>query len=128
MSADEPTYRKLDPAQLADWLRRQGDQCWWTVDGDIRYMERVGFPCPSDVLAEATTAIAQPLMVHVPPAAAGQKAGEVWSRDLDTFVEEADGDRVLRLRWADQDAESEWILAEDRESAERAARSALAKE
>ena len=101
--------------QLAGWLDEQGEDSYWTVDGDPLLGGRLSFPCPSDELAAELRKINKGLLVVPPPEPPSEAGGP--TPELDDFVDDKElGTRVLQLRWEDSD--SAWILIEDEETSE----------
>ena len=60
---DEPHF-KVAATQLADWLLKQGDDRWWSVDGDALLTGRLSFPAPGDELAAELRRIDRTLLVQ----------------------------------------------------------------
>ena len=60
--SDKPHYR-IEAYNLATWIEDQGEDTWWSVDGDQLLMSRLSFPCPADELVTAIQAVGKPLFV-----------------------------------------------------------------
>ena len=58
-----PHY-EVAAGELAAWLEQQGEDRWWTVDGDPLLTGRLAFPCPADELAPELRKIGRPLLVQ----------------------------------------------------------------
>jgi hypothetical protein len=112
---DEPHYT-IDAVELAAWLEGQGNELWWSVDGDPVLMGDVSFPCPAPDLARAIRKINKPLLVLGDDAGANGRT--IVAADLDRVAtDDAEGNRVLTLSWANGAVEREWVLAGDRDAA-----------
>src|SRR5947207_9170352 len=81
MSLREEPHYMIASSELADWLERQGADCWWNVDGDPLLTGRLTFPCPTDELAAELRRIDRPLLLQA-------KKGD----------SQADGRRIERAR------------------------------
>jgi len=133
---DQPHYR-IDSAELAAWLVKQGADRWWSVDGDYFLSGRMPMPCTAEDLAKELRRIHRPLLVEDrrdPPLGHGEL---ITAADLDAlvvrlgdFIEIKKGprpigsdDRELSLCWEDRG--EEWLLLEDGETTEAERRDAL---
>jgi hypothetical protein len=115
---DEPHF-EIEATDLADWLDQQGVDCWWSVDGDPLLMGELSFPCPGDDLAAKLRVISRTLLLFDPqerPDSQGQRVSREELSDL-AWVHEQTGDRVFRLGWKQAASDSDWVLAEDKETA-----------
>ena len=108
-------------ADLGDWFARQGEEMWWVIDGDNYLMERIGSPCPGDILATTLRKLDRSLLIADPEkkgsgeAVTGQGIGDL------AFIDR-DGNRVFQLSWDQPDAGDTWLIYEDKETAELAAK------
>jgi hypothetical protein len=117
---DEPHY-ELPASALANWIERQGEDRWWTVDGDYLLGGLMPLPCTGDELAAQLRRLDRPLFVFDKcrnPAARGQVIGE---DQLDERVDRlgddsTTSDRLLYLAWKGSD--EPWLLIEDRKTTE----------
>jgi hypothetical protein len=106
---------QVSSRDLAEWLRQQDDESWWSVDGDPLLMGRVSFPCSADDLAEALCKINKPLWVFDWSNEPRFLTDTVSSQQLDQLALQAGPDfRILTLCWVDS-SQIEWLLVEDRE-------------
>lgn len=113
---DEPHYT-ISAVELAAWLESQGNELWWSVDGDPILMGNVSFPCPAPNLARAIRKINKPLLVlgDDEPGADGRT---IVAADLERVaLKDAEGNQVLTLSWANGTPENEWDLVGDRDAA-----------
>ena len=118
MALSQVSFRQVSTRDVADWLDRQGDYVYWSVDGDPLLASRLSFPRPGDELASELREIDKSLFV-IDPRGGSQAATP--SLDLDDFVEKEElGTRVLQFRWTD--SETPWLLIEDEETSESAER------
>lgn len=106
-------YRTLAASELADWIDRQPEAQWWSVDGDPLLTGRLSFPCPGDELSNDLRTIDRPLLLFDKslrfedggqPATAGR-------------IDELAADRVdeyglLQLCWKSR-PEHDWLLVDD---------------
>ena len=111
---DLPHYR-INAAELANWLDGQGDESWWSVDGDPILTQRLDFPCPGADLAESLRKSGKILLL-LDPRETPIAAGEMISGDQVDVVESKDhsGDRVFQLCW-EESPDVDWLLVEDTE-------------
>lgn len=125
-----PHY-EIPSRELAAWLREQGEDGWWNVDGDSLLTGRMTFPCPAEALANELRGIDRPLLVQAKVGdreANGQVIGrdrlnEIVGHFADNLRVTGPGegprwgqDRLLYLCWKGRS--EEWLLAEDSETAE----------
>ena len=106
------TY-SLSVEELADWLTSQGEDLWWTIDGEQELAEKLKLPCPTDELAAALRARGGTLLVVAAP---GQELpeGEVLGQDNLERLAVHEGDaRVFQLAW-DGGLGDVWVLVEDK--------------
>ncbi len=114
---------EIQAKELAAWLHKQGDNVYWTVDGDPLLAGRLSFPCPGDELASRLCKIGQPLLVLEPTEASHPSGVDMSAHQLDELVEREElGTRVLQLQW--KGSELNWLLIEDEETSESMARNA----
>jgi hypothetical protein len=126
-----PHY-ELPADELAAWLAAQGNDRWWSVDGDPLLTGRLYFPCPADELAAELRRIGQPLLVQARKedmAAKGQridrdKLNELAGKIADNLhLIRGEGlpawsdDRLLYLCW--KESTNDWLLCEDSEIAKQ---------
>lgn len=110
----EQSHYRISAGVLADWLERQTDPSWWSVDGDPILTERLNFPCTHDELAGALRAIGQPLLLLSSDLDAATVSREVNADDVDRIaIVDTSGNRVLQLCWAHVKPEVDWLLCED---------------
>lgn len=116
MTDQKPPHQLyFDSTFLSEWLRQQGDDSWWTVDGDSVLTELVDFPCPSGVLADVLTSTKCNLTFFDRSYTDGNRDQLENIGQIDQFVSKDDrGERVLELKWTDQQ-EQPWLLIEDSE-------------
>jgi len=107
----------ISSEELARWLESQPGT-WWLVDGDPLLTSRIGFPCPSDELAEELRRIGKNIVI-----ATDKAIGVDDGRQIDSLVlpRLADTDnryheKNFLARW--QSADTEWLLSEDKSAAE----------
>jgi hypothetical protein len=112
--AEQPHY-VVQPYNLAEWILDQGDEAWWTVDGDPRLMSQLEFPAPPDELSEVIRRVNRPLLVVDP---SGKASGEELLPEEINRVLEADeyGNRRLQLCW--QGSPDGWLLIEEQPTSE----------
>ncbi len=111
---DLPHFR-LRASDLAAWLEAQGEESWWSVDGDPVLTQRLDFPCPSDELAEELRRFDRQLLLldsRAQPCARGEVLA---SSGLDEVAYSDDGNRAFQFCWADG-PDVDWILFEDTET------------
>lgn len=107
--ADGPHYL-VQADRLASWIEDQGEEIWWSVEGDPLLNSRVMFPCPPDELAQQLRKINRPLLVSDPNGAGHGE--EVVPDDLPRLLEREElGVPVLYLSW--QGDSNDWLLIED---------------
>ena len=95
---------------LASWVEDQGEDIWWSVDGDPLLNSRVMFPCPPDELAQELRKVNRPLLVSDPNGAGHGE--EVVPDDLSRLLEREElGVPVLYMSW--QGDSNDWLLIED---------------
>ncbi len=71
---------------LADWIDRQGEDRWWTVDGDPLLTGRIAFPCPGDELAAELRRINRRLLIRVRNGRPDADGREITSNDVDLVL------------------------------------------
>lgn len=114
---DLPHYR-INAAELAKWIKGQGEESWWSVDGDPILTQRLDFPCPGEDLAESLRTLGKPLLLldaRLKPIAAGETISGDQIDDVAYF--DHSGDRVFQLCW-EEGPDADWLLVEDTESSE----------
>jgi hypothetical protein len=126
-----PHY-ELPAAELAAWLEAQGNDCWWSVDGDPLLTGRLDFPCPADELAAELRQIGQPLLVQARTEDSEAKGQKIDRNKLDAVAGKiADNlhlrregqspawsdDRLLYLCW--KESTIDWLLCEDSEACQQ---------
>jgi hypothetical protein len=95
---------------LAAWVEAQGEDVWWTADGDPWLMSRLSFPAPPDELAAALRQNGRSLLVADPQKSATDQ--ELTAGEIDRATESDEwGERSLYLRWEGSDVD--WLLIED---------------
>jgi hypothetical protein len=114
---DNPHYL-LPTTELAAWLRKQGEETWWNIDGDPVLNSYVTLPCNALALADEVAKIPRPLLLATKePNARGQA---ITAADLDRLVQFSHppgtvppdrNPRFFHLSWADSD--EEWLIIED---------------
>ena len=108
---EQPHFR-ISVENLAAWLEGQGEEPWWTVDGDTYLMSRLEFPAPSDELAGELRQIGRGLLIADPNANASGE--ELTPEEVDGAVEADEwGNRMLTLTW--ENGDSDWQLVEEEE-------------
>ena len=123
-----PHY-ELPSTELAAWLRENGADRCWNVDGDPLLTGRLTFPCPAARLAGELYEINRPLLVQAKKDDAEAHGQVIDKAKIDAVVErlasgihpaqEGDeppwaADKVLYLCW--KGSANEWLLAEDSET------------
>lgn len=123
-------HYEVSSVELAAWLERQGD-AWWTVDGDPLLTGLLPFPSPGDELATVLRRLNRPLLVQDRRAEPKGNGERIDSNELEELVTTFGnnihminggprpawaGDRLFFLSW--KDSPGEWMLVEDRETAE----------
>jgi len=117
MELQHGSYYEIAADELAKWLDDQGDEAYWTVDGDPVLSGRLSFPCPGDELAAALREIGSPLFVFDPADTGQLDKGIVDASRLGELVDEEELEtRVLQLCW--KDSNRIWLLVEDEETSE----------
>lgn len=126
MSVRQRPHYTLTTAELAKWLDKQGDTCWWSVDGDPLLTGLVSFPSPSGELAEALRQLKTPLFLQDKNDDAQATGQQITASDLDRLAEtDAEGNRSFLLAWNESSADDlGWLLVEDRETAQSSSSSA----
>jgi hypothetical protein len=112
-----PHYR-IGAPELAKWIENQGDESWWSVDGDPLLTQRLDFPCPGADIATELRRLGNPLLLfdaRREPTATGESISPDQVSDV-AFTDH-DGNRVLQLCWA-QGPDVDWLLVEDTETSE----------
>jgi hypothetical protein len=125
-------YYELPADELAAWLEAQGNDRWWSVDGDPLLTGRLYFPCPADELAAELRRIGQQLLVQARKEDTGAKGQRIDRDKLDELAGKvADNlhlirggqlpgwsdDRLLYLCW--EGSTNDWLLCEDSEVAKQ---------
>jgi len=120
MSIRQRAHYRLTTSELAQWLDQQGDDCWWSIDGDPLLTGLVSLPCPSGELAEALRQIRIPLLLQDKDNNSQAAGQSVLAEDLDRLaVTDNQGNRSFLLGWAHAPASDlGWLLVEDRETAQ----------
>lgn len=113
---DCPHFR-VAAFDLANWIEKQGEESWWSVDGDPLLTQRLDFPCPGEDLAVELRKIAKPLLIldsKDKPTAAGETVSAVQLDEI--AYRDHSGDRVFQLCW--ENGSTDWLLIEDTETSE----------
>lgn len=114
---ESPHYR-IEAFNLAAWLEDQGEEPWWTVDGDPILMSRLEFPAPPDELATELRKLGKPVLVADPTGIA--MGEEIVPDEIFRVVQSDDlGNRLLLLAW--EDGTTDWQLIEDEPTSEGSA-------
>jgi hypothetical protein len=132
MSIQEEPHYELPSTELAKWIEHQGLDRWWNVDGDSLLPIRLSLPCPADELVAELRFLNRPLLVADKDKNPGAEGQRVSAKDLDQLVDHwsrLEGpnsvyDRHFYLCWKNKPKE-EWLLLEDLQAMEDAARDAL---
>jgi hypothetical protein len=126
-----PHY-ELPADELAAWLEAQGNDRWWSVDGDPLLTGQLDFPCPADELAAELRQIGLPLLVQARKEDTGAKGQRIDRDKLDAIVGKItdnlhliregqlpawSSDRLLYLCW--KGSTNDWLLCEDSEAAKQ---------
>ena len=107
--AEGPHYL-VQAEHLASWIEDQGEETWWSVDGDPVLNSRVRFPCPPERLTKELRKINRPLLVSDPNGVGHGE--EVFPDDLSRLLEHEDlGVPVLYMSW--QGDRDDWLLIEE---------------
>jgi hypothetical protein len=110
VSVQEQPHYVVQAWNLASWLEDQGEDVWWTADGDPLLMSRVQLPAPADELAAAIREIDRPLLVADPTKTGSGE--ELTAAEINRALDRDEwGDRCLFLRW--QEGDVDWLLVED---------------
>jgi hypothetical protein len=118
MSVQERSHYVISSSDLAKWLETQGDQHWWSVDGDPLLTGLISFPCPSSELAAELKKLSRNLFLQDKD---GKASGE--SISIEKLDQVADHDetqnRLFLFGWEGAPPEDlGWLLVEDRQTAE----------
>lgn len=125
MELKQTSYGELPAEELAKWLDDQGEDTYWTVDGDPELTGRLSVPCPGDELASEIRSIGKSLLVFDPRHGTQAGPAVIKASELDGFVESEElGTSVLQLCWKGSD--TIWLLIEDEETSESVGREAPA--
>lgn len=126
MTSQQRPFRQIAVDQLADWIVRQGDDRWWTIDGDPTLTGQLDLPCPGDELAAVLRRNGPTVIVWDPERASAARGEQITADELDRFalpwpdetvpVTKNTGERALLLSWPGSSPE-EWLLIEDRATA-----------
>jgi hypothetical protein len=122
---DEPHYR-IASSELADWLEAQGEDIWWTVDGEYLLGDRLPLPAPADELAPLLRKINRTLLVADQRDTPIGRGETITAQDLDGLVKRLGDNIILRkgprplwmsnrtfaLVWEGLD-DAWWMLKED---------------
>lgn len=112
--SERPHFR-VSAESLAQWLESQGEEPWWTADGDPILMSRVAFPAPPDELATELRKIGGSVLAMDPAEiASGQELG-VEAVDRACSVDDW-GNRFFTFSW--NGVPIEWQLIEDEPTSE----------
>jgi hypothetical protein len=108
--AERPHFT-IAPYNLAAWIADQGENVWWTVDGDPLLMSRLDFPCPPEEIAAELQRHTTRLLVADPQRRAGgeELTPEEFGHVTEMFRERGD---PLFLSW--ETGEVDWLLAQDK--------------
>ena len=121
MELKQTSYSEVPAEELAKWLDDQGEDIYWTVDGDPELTGRLSVPCPGDELASQIRSIGKTLLVFDPRRESQARRGVIAASELDGFVESEElGTSVLQLCW--KGSETVWLLIEDEETSESVGR------
>lgn len=114
---DLPHYR-VSAEELAKWLDEQGDESWWSVDGDPILTELVNFPCPASELAAKLRVVGKQLLLLDSDKGSTANGEPIAAQELDgvAFIDQS-GDRVFQFCW-EVGPDVDWLLVEDRETSE----------
>lgn len=111
----ERPHCRIEAHNLAAWLEDQGEEPWWTVDGDPILMSRLEFPAPPDELATVLRKIGKPVLVADP--SGGASGEELVPKEIPRVVQSDElGNRLLLLAW--EDGTTDWQLIEDEPTSE----------
>jgi hypothetical protein len=112
MSVRDLPHYTLPADTLARWIDSQPDQ-WWSVDGDLRLMSKVDFPCPGDELAPALRKIGKDLLIYDKTPGSTVRGEILEPGRLDDLADTNNRRhrRTFLLNWADSD--EDWLLIED---------------
>jgi hypothetical protein len=107
----------ISSEELARWLEGQPGS-WWLVDGDPVLTSRIGFPCPSDELAEELRRIGKNVIIYTDKAVGVDDGRQIDSRVLPRLADTNNRyhEQNLLARW--QTSDIEWFLSEDKSAAE----------
>lgn len=111
-------YFSVSTSELSKWIDQQGEDCWWSVDGDPLLMGRLHMPCPGDELSAELRKFDKVLLLldkALTVSTAGQWKTAEALNDLATTDE--DGFRLFQFCWKDR-PENDWILFEDEETSD----------
>lgn len=129
MSIEDAPYFEIPASELAAWIEDQGQDHWWTVDGDPELSGRISFPCPGDELAAELRRIGKPLLVADQTQQESEHGKVLGRHDLDRLAGRLGNnlqikgssptwvnDRLFFLSW--KGSPTEWLLIEDEETSE----------
>ena len=107
----------ISSEELARWLDNQ-PETWWLVDGDPLLTSKIGFPCPSDELADELRQIGKNIIIYTDKAIGVKDGGQIDSRVLPRLADTENRyhERNFLARW--QSSDIEWLLSEDKSAAE----------
>jgi len=104
MAVKERARYAISAAQLGSWLRNQGPDSWWSVDGDPVLTGRIAFPAPGPEIADVLVKMKKRLLfLDLEEEGHVRRAGG--------------GERVLQFSWEEY-PQTDWLLIEDMETAE----------
>jgi hypothetical protein len=117
----------LSTQELGDWLDRQGPDRWWLIDGDPLLTSLVSFPCTGDEIAIVLRKINKSLFLLPRDAADPSELTSLTIDDIDrfAFLDPFRNERMFRFRWDSTPPGQEWMLLEDKKSAELARSSCI---
>ena len=119
MSIKLKPHYEISAAELGKWVKRQGEDGLWSVDGDPLLMGLVSFPCTSGELAQKIKAQKGTLLVldtRTPPEAQGQTIKAAALEKL--AFEDNSNYREFIFAWKDSIRdELGWSLIENRKLA-----------
>jgi hypothetical protein len=114
----------ISSREVANWLDSQPGT-WWVIDGDFSLIGKVDFPCPNDELAEALRELDKNIIIYTNKTVDLQEGRQISARELPLLADTQNRyqNRDYFASWEGSD--NEWILTEDKDSAEAFAEDAM---
>ncbi len=108
---DQAKTYETSAAALGAWLRANGGESWWSIDGDPDLTGKMSFPSSTEDLAAALEERGDAVLLL---SASSTLRAPVGPAEVEKAVmKDTAGNRVLQLSWPGGEA---WLLIEDRET------------